>query len=122
MNYHLTGAISTFFFLLTLAGLCAQLRIVWRRKQAWKDDRSGGERPTAILSLNQFAMSFLAFLSYFVYGFCLERFNHYLVWPRLVALILVLIILYEIASDRRGWTAVATGSATLKSERWLCHL
>ena len=112
MNYHLTGAISTFFFLLTLAGLCAQIRIVWRRKRAWKG-RTGGERPTAILSLNQFTMSFLAFFSYFVYGFCLERFNHYLVWPRLVALILVLIILFEIASDRRGWTAVGTFCACL---------
>ena len=104
MNYHLTGAVSTFFYLLTLAGLGGQIGIVRQRRRAWAAGALSGDRPTAILSLNQFTMSFLAFFSYFVYGFCLERFNHYLVWPRLVAIALVLIILFEIARDRRGWT------------------
>ncbi len=107
MSYHLTGVISTFFFLLTLVGLGSQIHIVRRRKRACTEGRLGDGSATDILSLNQFTMSFLAFFSYFVYGFCLERFNHYLVWPRLIALCLVLVILGEIARDRRRWTSVA---------------
>jgi len=53
------------------------------------------QRPTAILSLNQFVSSFLAFFSFFLYGACLQRFNHYLVWPRLLACLLTLAVLYE---------------------------
>lgn len=108
MNYHLTGVISTFFFLLTLAGLCEQIRLIWQRKRDWSG-RLGEGGATAILSLNQFTMTFIALFSYFAYGFCLERFNHYLVWPRLVALFLVLIILFEIATDRRGRSLAVFG-------------
>ena len=106
MSYHLTGTVSTLFFLLTLAGLCIQIRMVRQRRKVWADCQLEGEKPTAVLSLNQFTMSFLAFFSYFVYGFCLERFNHYLVWPRLVGLCLVLVILFEIVRDRRRWGAI----------------
>jgi len=107
MDYHLTGAISTFFFLLTLAGLREQIRLVWKRKKDRADGKLRNEGSTAILSLNQFTTSFLAFFSYFVYGFCLERFNHYLVWPRLVAIVLVSVILFEIANDRRERIPIA---------------
>ena len=37
----------------------------------------------------------------FFYGFSLERFNHYLVWPRLTATILCQAILFELMVDRR---------------------
>jgi hypothetical protein len=96
MNYHLTGIISTVFFMLCLLGLVVQLRFIWRRK---KD--TAIERPTAVISLNQFASSYLAFYAFFVYGFCLERFNHYLVWSRLFACLLVILILFEVFKDRR---------------------
>ena len=113
MNYHLTGAISTFFFLLTLGGLWAQIHIVRERKRAGREGRLGEGRATAILSLNQFTMTFIALFSYFAYGFCLERFNHSLVWPRLVALCLVLVILFEIATDRRGRALAVFGICML---------
>lgn len=101
MSYHITGSVSAFIFLLTIGGLWAQLSLVWqRRRQA---DRAGNanEKPTAVLSVNQFVSSFLAFFSFYLYGACLERFNHYLVWPRLAAAILTLAVLFEIVRDRR---------------------
>jgi hypothetical protein len=104
VNYHVTGWISVFFFLLSLAGIFIQLREIWRRKLSFvSGQESGGERqrPTAVLSLNQFFASFLAFYSFLVYGFCSEPFNHYLVWTRLPATLLALAILYEIWHDRR---------------------
>lgn len=99
MSYHITGLISSAIFLLTLAGLWAQLGFVWQRKRS----AAGGdvhERATAVLSVNQFVSSFLAFFSFFLYGACLERFNHYLVWPRLAASLLTLAVLFEILRDR----------------------
>lgn len=100
MSYHITGAISSAIFLLTLAGLWAQLGFVWRRRQSAAEGKTR-ERATAVLSVNQFVSSFLAFFSFLVYGACLERFNHYLVWTRLAASLLTLGVLFEIMRDRR---------------------
>ncbi len=104
MSYHVTGLISSAIFLLTIGGLWSQLGFVWQRQQAATNGGSH-ERPTAVLSVNQFVSSFLAFFSFFVYGACLERFNHYLVWPRLTASLLTLAVLFEIVRDRRGRVA-----------------
>lgn len=104
MSYHITGLISSAIFLLTIGGLWAQLGFVWRRKQSAADGETH-ERPTAVLSVNQFVSSFLAFFSFFLYGACLERFNHYLVWPRLAASLLTLAVLFEILRDRRDRVA-----------------
>ena len=57
------------------------------------------ETATSSLSLNRFSTSFLAFFAMFLYGLTLEHFNHYLVWPRTLALVLILGILYEIQHD-----------------------
>lgn len=116
-NYHVTGSISVFFFLLSLLGIFTQLREIWRRKHAHRDTPAAEvderDRPTAVLSLNQFFASFLAFYSFLVYGFCSEPFNHYLVWTRLPATLLVLTILYEIWHDRRGEVAFVVFSGSL---------
>ena len=102
MGYHVTGFINSVIFLLTIGGLWAQLRIVWQRGH---DQRQGRltEGTTAVLSLNQFVSSYLAFFSFFLYGACLERFNHYLVWTRLAASLLTLMVLWEIMRARREW-------------------
>src|SRR5437867_342995 len=109
MAYHITGLISALIFLLTVSGLWSQLKFIWRRKSLRTEVRTPGavERPAAILSLNQFVSSFLAFFSFFLYGACLQRFNHYLVWPRLAATILTLAVLYEIMRDRRDAPSIA---------------
>ncbi|WP_322406233.1 hypothetical protein U0358_10625 [Idiomarina sp. PL1-037] len=58
-------------------------------------------RSTEALSLNKFFVSFLAYYSFFVYGMSIEPFNHFIVWPRLSAALLVAVILYEIWFDRK---------------------
>jgi hypothetical protein len=64
--------------------------------------------------MNQFVSSYLAFFSFFLYGACLERFNHYLVWTRLAASLLTLAVLYEIMRSRRDRTAaVCFGACAL---------
>ncbi|MFM9963822.1 MAG: hypothetical protein ACKV2Q_21640 [Planctomycetaceae bacterium] len=110
MSYHITGLLSSAIFLLTIGGLWAQLGLVWKRRQSSARNVSQ-ERPTAVLSVNQFVSSFLAFFSFFLYGACLERFNHYLVWPRLGASLLTLAVLFEIMRDRRGRVATCAFAA-----------
>jgi hypothetical protein len=129
VSYHITGAISAVIFLLTVTGLWAQLNLIWTRKAASRggagschtplqdhkaDHEQDARRPTAILSLNQFVSSFLAFFSFYLYGMSLNPLNHYLVWPRLVACLLTLAMLWEIAADRReAFSITAFGSCGL---------
>ena len=95
LGYHFWGSLNSLFIFVSLIGVYAQLRSVWKRKSHQV------EQPTHILSLNQFSMSFMAYLSFFVYGYSIEPFNHYIVWPRLIASLLVLLILFEIFRDRK---------------------
>ena len=85
------GSLNSVFILLSLIGVFSQLQKIWRRKRI---DQNG--EATELLSLNQFSVSFLAYYSFFVYGYSIDPFNHYIVWPRLVAALLVTMILYEI--------------------------
>jgi hypothetical protein len=101
MGYHLSGFISALFVSISLTGLAVQVGFVWRRKRDARQGRLIDECPTAVLSLNRFSTSFIAFYAMLLYGACLSRFNHYLVWPRVIALCLLLIILYEIRFDRK---------------------
>ncbi len=116
MSYHLSGLISSFFYGLTLIGLVTQLRFIWRRKQQPSELRLPGESPTASISLNFCLMAFLSFYLLFLYGFSLERFNHYLVWPRLCAMAISLLIITEIFRDRRDiFSRTALGFAVLST-------
>lgn len=116
MFYTVAGAINTAFILLSLVGVWAQLRKVWQRRASG----TPGAIATDILSLNQFTVSFLAYLSFFVYGYSIQPFNHFIVWPRLLASILVLLILREIWMDRRS--RAATGGLALACLALLCAL
>lgn len=97
MNYQLWGALNAGLVLFSALGIFHQLRRVLARKA----DLSIAQ-PTAILSLNQFSASFWAYFSFFLFGASLEPFDHYLVWPRLIASLLVLAILWQIYLDRRS--------------------
>lgn len=97
MLYNLFGTINTLFIVVSLYGVFSQLKTIFERKQAAQCSDS----PTALLSLNQFSVSFLVYLSFFIYGYSIAPFNHYIVWPRLVASLLVLGILIEIWRDRK---------------------
>ena len=94
--YNFFGAINTTFIIVSLYGVFSQLRTIWKRKREQTKD----QHPTALLSLNQFTVSYLAYLSFFIYGYSIEPFNHYIVWPRLIASVLVALILFEVWQDR----------------------
>lgn len=96
--YNVFGTINTVFIIISLYGVFSQLKTIWQRKGA----HTKGLRPTALLSLNQFTVSYLAYLSFFIYGYSIEPFNHYIVWPRLIASVLVALILFEIWQDRKS--------------------
>jgi uncharacterized protein with PQ loop repeat len=96
--YTLFGGINTFFIFVSLYGVLSQLKTIWRRKIAEETKQES----TALLSLNQFTVSFLAYFSFFIYGYSIEPFNHFIVWPRLIAAVLVLVILFELWRDRKN--------------------
>lgn len=108
--YNIAGTVNTVFIFVSLYGVFSQLRTIWRRK-ANSDDNV---RPTELLSLNQLTVSYLAYLSFFVYGYSIVPFNHYIVWPRLIASVLVLRIIMEILLDRKSAkSAVSFAVATI---------
>lgn len=97
-SYNIFGTINSVFIIASLLGIFFQLNAIWQRKA-----HSGKyKESTSLLSLNQFTVSYLAYLSFFVYGYSIEPVNHYIVWPRLIASVLVLFILFEIWHDRRS--------------------
>ena len=102
MWYNFFGAINTLFIFVSLYGVYLQLRKLWLRKA------NGKEKVTDVLSQNQFTMSFLAYFSFFVYGYSIDIFNHYIVWPRLIASVLVMLILVEMWKDRKSTASVTS--------------
>jgi len=94
--YNFFGTVNTLFIFISLFGVLSQVSMIWRRKQ---HVANGGE--TEILSINQFTVSYLAYFCFFIYGYSIEPFNHYIVWPRLLATLLMGEILYEIWLDRK---------------------
>ncbi|NQZ08481.1 MAG: hypothetical protein HRT35_15115 [Algicola sp.] len=100
MMYQLAGSINTIMIFVSLLGVFAQLKLVWQRQKDAQLKPDIG-RPTELLSLNQFSVSFLAYFSFFVYGYSITPFNHFIVWPRLVASLLLMWILFEILRDRK---------------------
>lgn len=95
MIHHLLGLLTSAVFLLNWYGLASQWYLIEKRK-------SKHLVATQSLSPNQFASSFIAFYSIFIFGVALEEFNHYLVWTRLVALLLLLPILFRIQQERKS--------------------
>ena len=98
MFYNFWGVINTLLIFVSVYGIFLQLKKI-RQRQA--QCHAPGE-VTAVLSIKQFVVSFLAYLSFYIYGYCIAPFNHYIVWPRLIAASLVLMILYYIWHDRRN--------------------
>jgi len=96
MWYDFFGTINTIFIFVSLYGVYLQLNKIWLRK------KNNQTKVTNILSQNQFTMSFLAYFSFFIYGYSIEPFNHYIVWPRFIASLLVTVILLEMWRDRQS--------------------
>lgn len=100
--YAFAGSLNSLLIVISLYGLWSQLKKIWQRKQ---DHHIASGKRTEILSINQFTVSFLAYCAFFVYGYTITPFNHYIVWPRLLASLIALGILFEIYRDRRSTTA-----------------
>ncbi|MDF3129113.1 hypothetical protein P0Y35_07895 [Kiritimatiellaeota bacterium B1221] len=95
--YHLTGSISALLSILASVGLATQVRLLWKRHR----EGIAGQQISEGLSLNRFVTSFIMFLALFTYGGMLTPFNHYLAWPRVMGMSLVLLILFLIHQDRK---------------------
>lgn len=95
------GSVNAVFISVSVYGIYSQLSTIWQRRR--KNVRKS--RTTALLSLNQFSVSFFAYLSFFVYGYSTTPFNHFIVWPRLAASLFVLAILFEVWRDRKSLLA-----------------
>ncbi|WP_108126549.1 hypothetical protein [Saccharospirillum mangrovi] len=94
--YHLWGSISSVLFGLTVYGLWIQLNKIRQRRRARHFPA------TDRLSVNQFFSSYVAFYGNFLFGLAVPVLNHYLVWTRLAALLLILNILFWIWWERRS--------------------
>ena len=102
MKYHLLGVIVAITFMITVIGLWLQLDLVIKRKKLFNHHQLKKERPTDILSLNQIGSTFFACYAFYLYGISLVPINHYLAWPRLMALILLLLLLFQVLLDRKS--------------------
>jgi hypothetical protein len=102
-SYDLFGSVNTVFIFISLYGVLSQVKTIWRRKV---EGSKGGA--TELLSVNQFTVSYLAYLSFFIYGYSIEPFNHYIVWPRFIAATLIGIVLYEIWAERRTTSSLSS--------------
>jgi len=105
-TYDNVGLISASLVTLSTLGIGLQLKKIIDRRKAFVHDRST-EKATQGLSLIRFSTSFSAFFAVFLYGLTLQKFNHYLVWPRVLALLLVLSIVYQIWRDRKDRLSLA---------------
>jgi peptidoglycan/LPS O-acetylase OafA/YrhL len=114
-TYHLIGIISALLSILASAGLATQVRLLWKRHR----ERQEGQSISEGLSLNRFVTSFIVFLALFTYGGLLDPFNHYLAWPRVIGICIVLLILWIIFRDRKcrgsAWSFIGCLSAFLIS-------
>lgn len=99
--YHLWGWISSVLFGLTVYGLWIQLNKIRLRR------RDRHFPATDSLSVNQFFSSYVAFYGNFLFGLAVPLLNHYLVWTRLAALLLILNILFWIWWERRSKLSLA---------------
>lgn len=103
MMYQITGSLNAAMMMLGLLGLWLQLKMIWQRKADPTIDSS-----TDLLSINQFFAAFLAYWSFFIHGYAMAPLNHFIIWPRLLAALLVIVILFEIFRDRSNRRSLAT--------------
>ncbi|MFT5162178.1 MAG: hypothetical protein ACI9FJ_000746 [Alteromonadaceae bacterium] len=108
--YQITGSLNTLMMLVSLFGLFTQLTFIWRRKED-----PAIEHATDLLSINQFFASFLAYCSFFIHGYSIQPFNHFIVWPRLIAALMVTYILLEIYRDRHNRRSLSIFSICLSA-------
>ncbi len=100
-SYHLWGVISSLLFMVTAYGLFHQLTIIYSRKRLASNNQLENETPCSVISTNRTFGSYFAFFGNFYLGICLPHFDWYLFITRFVALIILLLTLWEIFHERR---------------------
>jgi hypothetical protein len=106
-SYHYFGIFAASTFMFTVLGLYFQLALVLKRRILSLENSFEHESPTNILSLNQLSSIFLACYAFFLYGICVIPINHYLAWPRFIAMLILLMLFYQILIDRFNlWSRV----------------
>ncbi|MDJ1182579.1 hypothetical protein [Roseofilum casamattae] len=106
MQFHVWGIVSSFLYFCTWYGFFHQFQLLRDRRQL------GLQKYTHHLSAQQFLTSFAACFAIFFLGLTRPEFNHYLVWPRLGALFLMIAVLWEIHLDRRSHFSIVSVIAT----------
>ena len=106
MEFHFFGILNAVLFLFTWYGLFHQFQMLRTQRQV------ATQGFTHSLSSQQFITSFAAFFAIFFFGLTSVEFNHYLVWTRLGALLLLAAILFEIHLDRKSTASRATFALT----------
>lgn len=105
--YHVWGLISSALFLLVAYGLLSQLQKIYTRKRLMMAGALLGETPCSVISVNRTFGSYAAFFGNYLLGLSLPHFDWYLVLTRSIALVLLLLTLWEIWIERRNfWSMV----------------
>ncbi|MBL7663115.1 hypothetical protein JNK13_10235 [bacterium] len=102
---NIAGLISSIFFLLTIAGYWHQLRKIWTVKQSATNQIAGGNselKATQSIDLRFIFSAYISIYSFFAYGLSLPQINPYLVIPRIIAIVIILAIIYEIWQERKN--------------------
>ncbi len=103
-SVHATGMAAAASFGLVVAGLLLQVRVIHRR-------RAQGQNPVAVLSLNQFFVTFLSFIAFALCSSSIGPVGGYVLWPRIVGAVPCAYIIVQIALVRRdaiSWLALAS--------------
>lgn len=102
--YDFLGFLSSFFVILSLWGVALQFSLIRKRRGFFmKGKLEPDETPTSVLSLNRFFAGFFVFFSMFTYAVTLPEVNFYIALPRVGALILIILIFFEMYRDRRDF-------------------
>ena len=112
-SFHTLGIIAAATFMLTVLGLYFQLVLIHKRRLLFQAGALQNDRPTSILSLNQLNSIFLACYAFFLYALFVNPINHYLAWPRLMAMLMLLLLYYQIFIDRRNLRSAVTFYASI---------
>lgn len=118
-GYYFWGLVSSVLFLSAIPAIVHQLQLIWKRRRA----RSQGlldEPATLSISLNQIFSSYCAVYSFFLFGLVSDSPDPFLMYPRAVVGVLLWVVIFEIARDRR--TSGARCALAASSLSWIAPL
>jgi hypothetical protein len=103
-GYYFWGLVSSILFLSAIPAVIHQLQLIWKRRR-WRAEGLITEAATLSISLNQIFSSYCAVYSFFLFGLVSDSPDPFLIYPRAVVGALLLMVIFEIARDRRSIVA-----------------